>query len=162
MSTVARCNAAFAALGAGLVHVSSAAGRGDAAAVPLAALGVVELAWAVAVLALGRFPLPRTALSVAAIATAGLVLVIAAGLLRDPLPLIAAGALLLAAAAVVARTLRAPRAPERSVPASRAVIGLLAGALTVSALATPALAASSEGTGDMGGMMSSVDGGHGH
>ncbi|KZX20107.1 hypothetical protein ACH61_02791 [Rathayibacter tanaceti] len=47
--------------------------------------------------------------------------------------------------------------------ASRAVIGLLAGALMVSALATPALAATSGGSSGMGGMtMPVVDGGHRH
>ncbi|WKK72197.1 hypothetical protein Q0F99_04095 [Rathayibacter oskolensis] len=162
MTTVARCNAAFAALGAGLVHVSSAAGREDAAVVPFALLGAVELAWAVAVLALGRFLLPRTALAIAAASAAGLGVAVATGFLRDPLPTLAAGLLQLAAAMVVAWTLRSPRRSERALPASRAVIGLLAGALTVSALATPALAATSGGSGDMGGMMSVVDSGHGH
>lgn len=164
MTTVARCNAAFAALGAGLVHLSLAAGRADAALVPLAALGLVELAWAIVVLARGRLVAPRTSLTVTAVTVGGLVIALGAGLLRDPLPVVAAGALQLVAALVVASALRSPRAVERQVSAPRAVLGLLAGALAVSALATPALAASSERAGDMGGMMSTsiVDGGHGH
>ena len=172
MSTVARGNAAFAGLGAGLVHLSLAAGQLDAATVPIAALGVAELLWGVLVLARGRFVVPRIALAVTAATVAGFVLALAAGLLRDPLPAVAAGVLQLVAAAVVAATLRSRsttegrsdgRPVERPVSAPRAVLGLFAGALLVSALATPALSASSEGTHDMGGMMTSVtDGGHGH
>ncbi|SMH28937.1 hypothetical protein SAMN06295885_0249 [Rathayibacter oskolensis] len=162
MTVVARCNTALVALGAGLVHVSLAAGRGDAATIPLAALGLVEIAWAVAVLTLGRIPAPRAALAVAAASTAGLVLAVAAGLLREPLPTLAAALLQLTAAVLVAWSLRPVRGAERPASASRTVAGLLAGALAVSALATPALAASSEGTSDMGGMMTVVDEGHGH
>ncbi|QHC59954.1 hypothetical protein [Rathayibacter sp. VKM Ac-2760] len=163
MSTVARGNAAFAGLGAGLVHLSLAAGQLDAATLPIAALGVAELLWGVLVLARGRIVVPRIALAVTGATVAGFVLAIAAGLLRDPLPALAAGALQLVAAGVVAATLRSRTAAERPVSAPRAVLGLFAGALLVSALATPALSASSEGTGDMGGMMTtSVTGGHGH
>ncbi|AZZ54010.1 hypothetical protein [Rathayibacter festucae] len=163
MSTVARGNAAFAGIGAGLVHLSLAAGQLDAGTLPLAALGVVELVWGVVVLARGRIVLPRTALAVTGITVAGFVLAIAAGLLRDPLPALAAGALQLVAAAVVAATLRSQRTVERPVSAPRAVLGLFAGALLVSALATPALSASSEGSHDMGGMMTTVtDSGHSH
>ncbi|MDY0913553.1 hypothetical protein [Rathayibacter festucae] len=163
MSTVARGNAAFAGLGAGLVHLSLAAGQLDAATLPIAALGVAELIWGVVVLARGRIVVPRTALAVTGITVAGFVLAIAAGLLRDPLPALAAGALQLVAAAVVAATLRSQRTVERPVSAPRAVLGLFAGALLVSALATPALSASSEGAHDMGGMMTTVtDGGHSH
>ncbi|NQX15468.1 hypothetical protein [Rathayibacter sp. VKM Ac-2857] len=163
MSTVARGNAAFAGLGAGLVHLSLAAGQLDAATLPIAALGVAELIWGVVVLARGRIVVPRIALAVTGITVAGFVLAIAAGLLRDPLPALAAGALQLVAAAVVAATLRSQRTVERPVSAPRAVLGLFAGALLVSALATPALSASSEGTHDMGGMMTTVtDGGHSH
>ncbi|NQX05622.1 hypothetical protein HQQ82_11030 [Rathayibacter sp. VKM Ac-2856] len=164
MSTVARGNAAFAGLGAGLVHLSLAAGELNAATIPIAALGVAELAWGVLVLARGRILVPRIALGVTGATVAGFVLAIAAGLLRDPLPALAAGALQLVAAAVVAATLRSQRDDaERPVSAPRAVLGLFAGALLVSALATPALSASSEGTHDMGGMMTTVrDGGHGH
>ncbi|MCJ1698935.1 hypothetical protein MT356_04305 [Rathayibacter festucae] len=163
MSTVARGNAAFAGIGAGLVHLSLAAGQLDAGTLPLAALGVVELVWGVVVLARGRIVLPRTALAVTGVTVAGFVLAVAAGLLRDPLPALAAGALQLVAAAVVAATLRSQRTVERPVSAPRAVLGLFAGALLVSALATPALSASSEGSHDMGGMMTTVtDSGHSH
>jgi hypothetical protein len=163
MSTVARGNAAFAGIGAGLVHLSLAAGQLDAGTLPLAALGVVELVWGVVVLARGRIVLPRTALAVTGVTVAGFVLAVAAGLLRDPLPALAAGALQLVAAAVVAATLRSQRTVERPVSAPRAVLGLFAGALLVSALATPALSASSEGSHDMGGMMTTInDSGHSH
>ncbi|QHC64044.1 hypothetical protein GSU69_16070 [Rathayibacter festucae] len=163
MSTVARGNAAFAGIGAGLVHLSLAAGQLDAGTLPLAALGVVELVWGVVVLARGRIVLPRTALAVTGVTVAAFVLAVAAGLLRDPLPALAAGALQLVAAAVVAATLRSQRTVERPVSAPRAVLGLFAGALLVSALATPALSASSEGSHDMGGMMTTItDSGHSH
>lgn len=163
MTTVARCNAAFAGLGAGLVHVSLAAG-GDAPQAPVfGALGAIELLWAVLVLARGRLILPRTALVVAVASLAAFAVALAAGILREPLPALAAGVLQLIAAAVVAVSLRSSHLQERPISPSRVVLGMLAGALTVSALATPALAASSGGSGGMGGMMTSViDGGHHH
>lgn len=163
MTTVARCNAAFAGLGAGLVHLSLAAGGVAPSAPVLGALGIAELLWSVLVLARGRLLLPRTALVVAAASLAALAAALAAGILREPLPALAAAVLQLIAAAVVAVSLRSSPGQERLVPPSRVVLGMLAGALTVSALATPALAASSGGSGEMGGMMTSVvDGGHHH
>lgn len=164
MSTVSRSNAAFAALGAGLVHLSLGAGCDDAGTIALAALGVAELVWAVVVLARGVVVAPRTALAVTAATMSGLALGLAAGLLRDPLPALAAAVLQLIAAVVVAMTLRPRRRTERPVPAGRAVVGLVVGALAVSALATPALSASAEGSDDRGGMMSTsvTGGGHGH
>jgi hypothetical protein len=163
MTTVARCNAAFAGLGAGLVHVSLAAGGEGVQAPVVGVLGAAEILWAVLVLALGRIVLPRTALVVAAATLAAFALGFATGALAEPLPALAGAVLQLIATAVVAISLRTPRAQERTVSPSRAVVGLLAGALTVSALATPALAASSGGSSGMGGMHTTVvDGGHHH
>ncbi|MBF4461400.1 MULTISPECIES: hypothetical protein [unclassified Rathayibacter] len=162
MSTVARCNASFAALGAGLIHISMAAARADAASLALGMLGAAEILWAVLVLARARILVPLVALSVTAVAFGGFVLAVPAGLLRDPLPPLAAGLLQLVAAAVVIAALRRPETTERPVSASRALVGLLAGALAVSAVATPALASSSGGPGDMGGMMSSELPSHRH
>ncbi|PPF17648.1 hypothetical protein [Rathayibacter sp. AY1A7] len=163
MTTVARCNAAFAGLGAGLVHLSLAAGGEGVQAPVIGVLGAVEIFWAVLVLARGRIVVPRSALVVTVASLAAFALALALGALAEPLPALAAAVLQLIAVAVVAVSLRSPRVEEKAVSPSRALVGLLAGALTVSALATPAMAASSGGSGDMGGMMHSVvDGGHGH
>ncbi|PPF26930.1 hypothetical protein C5D07_05330 [Rathayibacter tritici] len=162
MTTVARCNAAFSGLGAGLVHLSIAAGGEGVPAPVIGVLGAVEILWSVLVLSRGRILLPRTALVVAVAALAAFVLALATGALAEPMPALAAAVLELTATAVVAVSLRSSRTEERTVSPTRALIGLLAGALAVSALATPALAASSGGSGERGGMHSVVDGGHQH
>ncbi|MCM6762385.1 hypothetical protein NB037_08135 [Rathayibacter sp. ZW T2_19] len=162
MNPIVRGWAAFGALGAGLVHLSLASVRGDAALVPLVALGAGELVWALAVLARGRIVVPRVALVVVSATVAGSILAVTAGLLRDPLPALAGGVLQLAAAAIVALSLRRTATPERQVPAGRTVIGLLAGALVVSALATPSMATTAGDSGGMGGMHGVVEDGHGH
>ncbi|PPF15497.1 hypothetical protein, partial [Rathayibacter rathayi] len=147
MTTVARCNAAFAGLGAGLVHVSIAAGGEGVQAPVIGVLGAVEILWGVLVLARGRILLPRTTLVVAVAALAAFALGLATGILAEPMPALSAAVLELIAFAVVAVTLRSSRTEERTVSPTRALVGLLAGALAVSALATPAMAASSGGSG---------------
>lgn len=124
MTTVARCNAAFAGLGAGLVHVSPAAGGEGVQAPVVGVLGAVEILWAVLVLARGRIVVPRTALVVAVASLAAFALALALGALAEPLPALAAAVLQLIAVAVVAVSLRSPRAEEKAVSPSRALVGL--------------------------------------
>lgn len=162
MNPLVRGWAASAALGAGLVHLCLASVREDSWLLVLALLGAGELAWAVAVLARGRILLPRVVLAVTVATTVGSALALTLGLLRDPLPSLAGGVLQLAAAGLVAASLRRAPSPDRVVPAGRTVLGLLAGALVVSALATPAMAATSAGPGGTGGMHGVVQDGHGH
>ncbi|KQQ22260.1 hypothetical protein ASF48_03365 [Rathayibacter sp. Leaf299] len=162
MNPLVRGWAASAALGAGLVHFCLASVRDDAWLAALVLLGAGELAWAVAVLARGRILLPRVVLAVAVATAAGSVLALTAGILRDPLPSLAGGVLQLAAAGLVAASLRHAPSPDRAVPAGRTVLGLLAGALVVSALATPAMAATSAGPGGTGGTHGVVQDGHEH
>jgi hypothetical protein len=59
MSAVTRLWTAFAALGAGLIHVAVGASAPLPLAVLLVGFGIAELAWGVAALSLGRLPVPR-------------------------------------------------------------------------------------------------------
>lgn len=51
----------LAAIGAGLIHLGSAAGTAPAVLAPLALLGTAEVLWGVAALALPSLPVPRGA-----------------------------------------------------------------------------------------------------
>ena len=59
MSAVTRLWLAFAALGAGMIHVAVGASAPFPLAVLLVGFGVAELAWGVAALSMGRLPVPR-------------------------------------------------------------------------------------------------------
>lgn len=162
------------ALGAGLVLAALAAGAGGARQVVLAGLGVAALGWGVLSLRAGRPLAPRAALgmSVAALITGGAA--VGSGAMADVagLPLAAASVFIGSIALSTALAVRARRATpvrvedpasvevedpasvrveERAQPASRdprprlPVVGLMIGALLVSALATPALAATEAG-----------------
>lgn len=150
---VARCWAGFASLGAGLVHLAVVREHLDEwwlYGAFFAALGTAQLVWAVAALARDRAPFPQLVaygnLAVVALwvvtRTSGLPLgpepwtaeaVGRADLLTSLLEIGAAAALLVA--------LRMPaRSRETQRPAGRVVALMVAGALAVSALTTPALA----------------------
>ena len=162
------------ALGAGLVLAALAAGAGGARQVVLAGLGVAALGWGVLSLRAARPLAPRAALgmSVAALLTGGAA--VGSGAMADVagLPLAAASVFIGSIALSTALAARARRATpvrvedpasvevedpasvrveERAQPASRdprprlPVVGLMIGALLVSALATPALAATEAG-----------------
>ena len=158
------------ALGAGLVLAALAAGAGGAPQVVLAGLGVAALGWGVLSLRAGRPVAPRAALgvSVAALLAGGAA--VGAGAMADVAgsPLVAASVFVASVALSAALAVRSRRAeppwvedpaqPASSVrveepaqPASRdprprlTVVGLAIGALLVSALATPALAATEAG-----------------
>lgn len=59
MSAVTRLWLAFAALGAGMIHVAVGASAPFPLAVLLVGFGLAELGWGVAALSLGRLPAPR-------------------------------------------------------------------------------------------------------
>lgn len=162
---------ALFAWGAGLIHIAVAAGSPLAVLVPLTALGVAELVWGIVMLRQGRIPLVRTTLAVAVLATlAGLVLALVD--LMAWMPLVSSSIMLVAIAGVAAVTLRrgARGVAERStdaeasarsaVPAGRALIGVVAGALLVSGLTTPALAQTNAG--DYAVPHGEMTGQHGH
>ncbi|GAA1058033.1 hypothetical protein GCM10009571_31060 [Agromyces luteolus] len=165
-ATMTRTWPMLAALGGGLVLAALAAGAGGAPRVVLAGLGVAALGWGVLSLRSGRPLAPRTVLatSVASLLLGG-VAVATGGLADVPgLPLAAAGLFLAAVALPVARAARGRardrRGPEASAAARtahaapataparearRSLVGLAIGAVLVSALATPALAATEAG-----------------
>lgn len=151
-------------LGAGLVLAALGAGAGGAPRVVLAGLGVAALGWGVLSLRADRMLAPRGVLAVAVAALAVGAGAVAGGAMADVagLPLAAASAFVawvaLAAALAVRARRAAPATPEAlrvgdraepvsrdGVDARRSLAGLAMGALLVSALATPALAATEAG-----------------
>ncbi|MFC9917161.1 hypothetical protein [Agromyces binzhouensis] len=163
-ATMTRTWPMLAGIGGGLVLTALAAGAGGAPQAALAGLGVAALGWGVLSLRASRPLAPRAVLatSVASFLAGGAA--VASGALADVpgLPLAAAGVFLAVVALSVARAARGGRAdrrePEasaaRTTPAARAatgseslrsLAGLAIGAVLVSALATPALAATEAG-----------------
>ena len=70
----------LAAIGAGLIHLGSAAGTGPAVLVPLVLIGVAELLWGVVALSRAVPPAPKAA----AIAAGGILLVTVVAILLPP------------------------------------------------------------------------------
>ncbi|MDX6235172.1 MAG: hypothetical protein QOH68_4339 [Nocardioidaceae bacterium] len=155
---VARCWASFASLGAGLVHLAVVQEHLEEwwlYGVFFAVIGAAQIGWAVAALASDRVPFLRTVMygNLAVVAlwavtrTVGLPVgpepwqaeaVGRADVLCALLEIAVAGALVVAARSV-ARRVPAGR------PVGRVVALLFAGALAVSAMTTPALAATPAG-----------------
>jgi hypothetical protein len=166
------------ALGAGLVLAALAAGAGGAPQVVLAGLGVAALGWGVLSLRAGRLLAPRTVLGVAVSALLAGGAAVGSGAMTDVagLPLATASVFiasvaLSAAVAVRARARRTEhvRAEAPAKPASRdphalsTLVGLAVGAALVSALATPAIAATEAGeTAVPHGRHGAHDPGHSH
>jgi hypothetical protein len=172
VSTTARGNVAFAAIGAGLIHLALVVGSPLPFAAVFAAVGAAELVWGVATMAAARLPLPRVAFAGALVPPLLWAAVLLGEIVLDsaaPLPLLplaAASALGFFAAAVIGVQLRRPTpAPPRPEPgAARYLVGLFAGALVVASITTPALAATEAGRyarphGEHAGLV--VDLGHG-
>ena len=153
MSTTTRGHVAFAAVGAGLIHLALVVGAPLPFAVAFAAVGAAELAWGVAAMAATRLPVPRVAFAGAllppvlwaCVLLGEVALGVAAPL--PLLPLAAASVLGFFAAAVVGVQLRRsePRSPRPEPGAARYLVGLFAGALVVASITTPALAATEAG-----------------
>ncbi|KQQ93237.1 hypothetical protein ASF62_16090 [Leifsonia sp. Leaf325] len=172
-SAVGRAWPPLAALGAGLIHLAVAASAPAVLAVLLAVIGIAEVVWGVAVLRAGQPVLVRLALVVSS-ASSALWVAVAFSLMAvgaaEPaasvplLPLVAATVFTLSVAVVCARSLR--RADAAVVTAStgsassavqtapaapgagggwRFVGAFAASAALVSAIATPALAATEAG-----------------
>ncbi|MEL4319305.1 hypothetical protein WJX64_09835 [Leifsonia sp. YIM 134122] len=172
-SSVGRAWPPLAALGAGLIHLAVAASAPAVLAVLLAVLGIAEVTWGIAVLRAGRPVLVRIALVVSS-ASSALWAAVAFSLVAvgaaEPaasvplLPLLAATMFTLSVAAVCARSLRradasaavtastgssavhaSPHAPSAAGGGWRFVGAFAASAALVSAIATPALAATEAG-----------------
>jgi hypothetical protein len=166
MPAVVRCWLAFAALGAGLIHLALVLRAPAPIAVALVGLAVAELVWAIAALRGDDAPVPRLAMLVGSASAAGWAMLIVvdasavSGLAMGIATLFDVGV----AVALAARSRRAadrradaarPAAvgtagdatSETALPprAGRFVLGIGAGALVVGALTTPALAASEAG-----------------
>jgi hypothetical protein len=167
---------ALFAWGAGLIHIAVAAGSPIGVLLPLTALGAAELAWGIVALRLGRMPLVRTTLGVGVAATLG-GLVLALFDLMAWIPLVSSSIMLVAVAGAAAATMRgaartgdgrgaagrvadAEASARSSAPAGRTLIGVVAGALLVSALTTPALAQTNAG--DYAVPHGEMTGHHGH
>lgn len=164
MGPVTSAWVAFAALGAGLVHLALVVGAPWPVAAALVVLGAAELVWGVAALRAGRPPLPRAALAVAlapiaawmaTLAVSAVVPIADAVAALRPLPLAVTTLLGLIAAVSLGARLRRERdgaaaasresSPPQPEHAGRYLVGMLAGALVVGALVTPALAGTEAG-----------------
>ncbi|WP_353826988.1 hypothetical protein [Agromyces sp. SYSU T0242] len=151
LATMTRTWPMLAALGGGLVLAALAAGAGGAPRVVLAGLGIAALGWGVSGLRAGRVVAPRTTLAASTAAlVAGGAAVAGGGLSAVPgLPLGAAAvfttAVAVSAASAVRSTPRERTARPRATGSARSLAGLAVGAVLVSALATPALAATDAG-----------------
>lgn len=153
---------AFAAMGAGLIHLGVASGAALSASVVLVVLGFAEFGWGIGVMALNRYPAVRIAAVVALVPSIGwaamLVIAVAFALPRvaaqfPVFPMAVASLFTLAIALVLALHLRHREpgtvssktvAHQPSRPALY-LLGLMVGALMVSSLTTPALAATRAG-----------------
>lgn len=128
----------LAGVGIALILCATAAGSGIAVAIPLLVLAAAHLGWAVISLRLGRIATPRIACSVAAVEV-----LLAGGMLITGLigfvPFLALAGLSWSVAAVAAIALRRGRRPGAF------VLVLVAEALVVAAVTTPALALSTPG-----------------
>lgn len=143
MSVLARTWVAFAAVGAGLIHLALVLDAPAAASVPLSIVGLAGFGWGVLVMFDERFLAPRGAL-VAALAPLALwVLVPVLGL--PALPLLAASVLELLVAGLLARSLRTPTTV--AVTTGRLVLGVLLAIVVVGAVTAGGLATTALGTG---------------
>lgn len=151
---IVRTWVAFAAIGAGLIHIALVLGSPLPLGIAFAMLGLAEFGWGVLTFARDSVPLPRVALVVAlapiviagALAATGLGLVIP-GSVRL-LPLAVASLFELFIAGVLASQVRRGVRKEASpvTPAvGRYLLGLVVGGLVVASLTTPALAATEAG-----------------
>lgn len=148
MGPVARSWVAFAAVGAGLVHLALAVSAPPVVGILFAAVGVAEFGWGVLVVFDGRFLAPRIAviavLAPIALWIAALVTALDPGAFR-PFPLAVATLLELFIAVAIGLALRRAKPPGKAPSTARFVVGLAAGALVIGALTAPALGATQAG-----------------
>lgn len=136
MSPIVRAWLAFAAVGAGIVHLALAVN--SAVSIALALLGVLEFGWGLFVMAAARLVAPRVTIGGAFAAVAASI-----GLLFLPdgpsaIALLIAAALAFFVAVTIAVSLRRTAASTPST--GRYVLGILAGGLVIAAVVAPALA----------------------
>jgi hypothetical protein len=141
VSAITRSWIAFAAVGAGLIHLALVISAPLAGGILLAGIGIAEFAWGVLVMFDESFLVPRIAV-VAALAPVALwVMALALGVQSfRPVPLAVATLFELFIAIAIAVSLRRNRV---AVPSStgRYVIGLVVAALVIGTLTATALAA---------------------
>lgn len=158
MPTMTRTWIAFAAIGAGLIHVALVIGSPLAIGVPLAVLGIVEFGWGVTTFARGTVPFPRVALAVALAPVLGWGLLLAASTLAE-MPQLAAfipflplavssvfGLFIAGTLAVISRRKADTEGRPRVPGVARYLLGLVVGGLVIAGMTTPALAATAAGT----------------
>lgn len=165
LTTLARTWPMLSALGGGLVLLALAAGAGGTAGVALAGVGIAGLGWGVLSLRAGRGIAPAVALGVSAAVLVGGGALVGTGLAASTGvavgPLVAASAFIgvvavhsafavrraarAAARPIPDQTRAANAAPPPAVDGRRSLAGMVAGALLVAGLATPALAATEAG-----------------
>jgi len=151
MDRLVRSWLAFAALGAGVIHLAMVTASPPAAGVVVGVLGAAELCWGVQTLVVDKLPLRRTArlVSLAPVLVWGLVVVVesvfatATVAALPPIPMAIASVFDIALASGLSVILRHERTEE---PASSSAggwgyaVGLLAAGMVLSLLITPALA----------------------
>ncbi|MFB9308491.1 hypothetical protein BJY17_002043 [Agromyces hippuratus] len=150
----------LAAFGAGLVLAALAAGAGGAMQPALVVAGVAALGWGGLAFRAGRVIAPSATLVATAAALVGMAAAVSTGAAAmtdvPPGPLAAAAVFIVVVALSAGLELRARTRPARSAGRGRGdrvaatsdtarLIGLVAGAALVAALATPALAATEAG-----------------
>ena len=145
MSPIVRAWIAFAAVGAGLIHLALVISAPLLGGVLLAGVGIAEFAWGVMVMFDERFLVPRIAV-VAVLAPVGLWI---AAVFLDaesfrPFPLAIATLFELCIAIALGIALRRPAAPK-PVSTRRYALGLAAGAVVAALLTGPALGATEAG-----------------
>jgi hypothetical protein len=155
MSQITRTWLAFAALGAGMIHLALVISSPLPLGIAFALLGLTEVVWGILAFIRDRIAAPRVVIAVAmapvvvwALALATAVVLgqpaIASGL--PVLPLSIATLFELLIAATVAAHLRGDSERAKSSPSAARYLGaLFIGAIAVSALTTPALAATEAG-----------------
>lgn len=158
MPAITRTWIAFAAVGTGLIHVALVIGSPLALGIPLAILGVVEFGWGLLAFTRDELPFARAAMVVALaplivwgllVAAASALQLSALATVLDVVPWGVAAIFQLFVAGMLSLHARREREGKRtaaSAPgAGRYLTALTLGALAVSALTTPALAATEAG-----------------
>lgn len=152
--SITRAWLAFAAIGAGMIHLALVVSSPFPLAAAPALLGAAELGWGVAALAREVLPAPRIALGAAASAAlasvaASVLAGSAAPVTGAALPLALAASLdSLLVALLIAESTRRRRSavvPQSGWPVARSVLAIAVGAVVVGAVTTPALAATEAG-----------------
>ncbi len=158
MSQITRTWLAFAAIGTGLIHLALVISSPLPIALLLGALGAAELVWGVMAFMRDSVAVPRVVLWVAIVPVIGWALIVVAAILLEDtalaaslpvLPLAVASLFELFIFSIVSfdrRRSPEDRASTARTPNAAAYLGaVIAGALAVSMLTTPALAATEAG-----------------